>query len=141
MLVAKEVAELAKSTRKFVAFLGNYAPPPPRRRPLHYRVDWSNDGLRKAVHDVYKLRSKALHVGKAVPWQLCGPPDRHRGVPVERPRDHRRESGDFGSHYADEDIPMQLHVFEHIVRGALIRWWKSRVPGARKPRRRAMPER
>jgi hypothetical protein len=29
-----------------------------------------------------------------------------------------------GGTWVSKDIPMMLHLFEHIVRGALLKWWE-----------------
>jgi hypothetical protein len=33
----------------------------------------------------------------------------------------------YGATWAKKDTPMLLHVFEYIVRGAVLNWWRSVV--------------
>jgi hypothetical protein len=34
-------------------------------------------------------------------------------------------AGDGSSVWLAKDMPMYLHLFEYVVRGALIRWWQE----------------
>ena len=37
-------------------------------------------------------------------------------------------AGAYGGVWTAKDAPMKLHLFEYIVRGALLRWWESMLP-------------
>ena len=72
---------------------------------------------------IYDWRSRALHDGVPFPAPMCQAPkkldDGH-----EEFLDGVAASSHGGS-WVFEDLPMLLHVFEHIVRGTLLAWWRS----------------
>jgi hypothetical protein len=39
-------------------------------------------------------------------------------------------AGAYGGVWAAKDAPMKLHLFEYIVRGALLKWWESMLSAA-----------
>ncbi len=133
--VAAKLAHLTGSTRKFLDFIDAFNPGPlaePRMRQL--AVDWSR--LRELVAIVYKWRSQALHAGTPFPAPMCWAPlvvgrcridfpNEVDGAVAEVPIGFASGTGD--AMWDHKDIPMQLHVFEHITRGALQLWWDSLV--------------
>jgi hypothetical protein len=117
---ARHLAHLPGPTSKFVEFIVRFAPGPPDLRPEFSRVDWTE--LRKAVKTVYGHRSAALHEGTPMPAPLCQPPHLLQdGLTSERPPGLGSAAG--ASTWKPKDLPMHLHIFAHIVRGALLAWW------------------
>ena len=109
-------------TRRFVEFITRFAPGPPARRPGYTQFDWPE--LRKAAKTVYDHRSAALHEGRPMPAPLCQPPQvLEDGIPNERPPG--LGSGAGASTWTPKDLPMHLHIFAHVVRGALLAWWRE----------------
>jgi hypothetical protein len=128
--VATEMVQTLGVTAKFRNFLMKFIPNPPTDRPEDWaRFDWTEGNLKKALGTIYKHRCLALHEGKPFPWPMCeyprriGEPPRYQDIPLD-PTRHAR-----GASWLKKDTPMMLHLFEHIVRGALLNWWKSMLPG------------
>jgi len=119
------------ATKRFVNFLMQFLPKPPRRRPPRgERVDWRR--MRKHLTEVYGYRSKDLHAGIPFPSALCEPPIHHgRQVPREIPVAPRV----FGRPlpWKPDELPMLLHSFEYLVRGALQALWASGAPALPRP--------
>jgi len=73
--VARLLAPLSRSLRKFVDFLLAFLPAPPSERPSeYYRVDWSPEGMKQHLATIYKWRSLALHNGTPFPAPMCWSP-------------------------------------------------------------------
>ena len=133
--VALEIADYTGATLKFTEFVAAFDPgPPPDRRMRRLSVDWTS--LREATRLVYQWRSKALHGGTPFPFPMCAAPliqgetwmaftDEASGAIAERP--FGLAAGVDGAMWDNEETPMLLHVFEHITRGALLRWWDSAI--------------
>lgn len=119
------LADLVRSTARFRAFLAEHDPGPPTERPADPSLQVAWEALPKALGTVYKHRSKALHSGVPFPPPMWEPPRAYGpdGVPSERPPGHATHWG--GSTWLAKDAPMHLHVFAHVVRGALLRWWAA----------------
>jgi hypothetical protein len=125
--VAKMLADSFGSTRKFVDFLIEFFPRRPSRRPRAvYQRRWNKEEFRKDLKTIYNHRSKALHRGTPFPAPMCGAPFREgrRSRPSERLVAEGWAANE--GVWQKKDVPMQLHLFEYIVRGALLRWWLSR---------------
>jgi len=131
--VANEIADVTGATLKFTDFILAFDPGPPAGGRV-IRVD--GDNLREAVRLVYKWRSKALHGGTPFPSPMCDPPILHgggfiyfdgagEGAIAERPLGIAAGMG--GAMWDNDETPMLLHVFEHITRGTLLRWWDGSV--------------
>jgi hypothetical protein len=121
--VAVMLARIYGSTGNFRRFLLTFAPDPPPSRPPHpyQQVDWSKLG--KHLDLVYSYRSKDLHAGIPIPQPMCKPPDRGEGMPpIEVPLGLWASVGPEHAAWARPDLPMLLHVFEGIVRRALLAW-------------------
>lgn len=119
-VVAEKLVEVTRSTRKFLSFLEHYLPDPPPDRPTTYQVDWST--ISKALRQVYLYRSQSLHGGKPFPGPLLSGPL----LPTENEERPIGLSSAVGNAvWLAKDLPMHLHVFEYIVRGALHAWWKD----------------
>jgi hypothetical protein len=116
--------ETTKSARKFVAFLKAFLPEPPADRPEseNLRIDFSSDKLIRDFKIIYSYRSRALHTGVPFPLPMCFP--RHPDLKEERQfalgMSSRGATWSFNKHR-----PMLFHTFEHIARGALLRWMDS----------------
>jgi len=117
-------------TWKVKRFVSLYAPDPPPVRPTaaHERFDWG--GLPKALATIYGHRSAALHGGRPFPAFMCLPPPCAEGDkgPPEVPLGGGW-SGD--ASWADDEVPMYLHMFAHIVRQSLLRWWQHTASAQR----------
>jgi hypothetical protein len=131
-VVAKRLSRFTAIGDRFMDFILQFNPGPlPGKRPL--AVDWDN--LREPLRLVYKWRSKALHEGTPFPAPMCWHPHQiplvdtryDKGALPERPPVELLPD----SRWPAEEMPMLLHVFEHITRGCLLKWWESRVPSAK----------
>lgn len=126
--IADTQVKLLGATKKFLGFLQTFIPDPPEKRPTEYRLEWTWNGLKEPLKQVYRMRSEYLHAGIPFPWQLRGAPEPHGGVPTECHPDHIAEGHRrSGERVIDDALPMHVHVFEHIVRGALIKWWTASI--------------
>jgi hypothetical protein len=122
--VARYLNKTTKSTRKFVAFLKEFLPEPPSDRPEsgHLRVDFCSNSIRRDFRFIYECRSRALHSGVPFPMPMCVPPyyqlkeERHAALGMSG----RGATWSFRTYR-----PIRFHIFEHIVRGALLRWVQS----------------
>jgi hypothetical protein len=82
---------------------------------------------------VYSYRSKDLHAGIPIPEPMCEPPHHAQGMPpMEVPLGLWTSVGPERAAWARADLPMLLHVFEGIVRRALLAWWMHQ-PAVTKP--------
>jgi len=131
--IANEFAESVGATKKFVDFLLAHLPAPPGKRPAVWgRVDWSGESLRRALRQIYKYRSKALHDGMPFPAPMCEPPYRHETWEVVAERPVALAMSSYGGTWLTNDTPMLLHTFEYIARHALNAWWSSMAVSANK---------
>jgi len=122
--VAAYIAPYMGATRKFIDFLLEFLPPPPQERPPSaFQVNWNASHLKKVFAKVYKHRSRALHGGIPFPAPMCAPPISVERQFVEKPAGLAASA--LGGVWRGEDIPIHLHTFEYIVRGALLNWWGS----------------
>jgi hypothetical protein len=126
--VAGELHPLIGSTGKFISFCTTYKPDPPAARPLVERFDFANRSYKDAMARIYDHRSKALHDGITFPAPMCEAPQYYTlgEPPCERPGGLSAAS--HGASWIEKDFPMHLHLFAHIVRGALLNWWLSLQP-------------
>lgn len=127
--VAAELHKLIAATGKFIGFCTTFAPDPPENRPQFGRFDFAAAAYKDAIEKIYRYRSRALHGGTPFPSPMCWPPRTHHDVRValeERPLG--LGAGALGSTWVADDLPMLLHVFAHITRGALLKWWRSLAP-------------
>jgi hypothetical protein len=139
--VAESRVPKLAATRKFVGFLKRFLPDPPAERPSSYLQDWSAEGLDEPLKEIYLLRSDYVHSGVPFPWQLYRAPQQFGGLPVEYLPDepvvaaaHRLPKPRL-----NKTRPVHLHVFAHLVRGAIIRWWRECVEAAAQAARDAAP--
>lgn len=123
--VAGMIADFMGSFRKFADFCLAFVPPVPSVRPEREdeRITWDEPSLRKALRTIYTYRSKALHAGTPFPSPMCMPPRVYEGIAAERSMGGA--AGALGGVWVRDDLPMFLHVFEYIVRNALLAWWDT----------------
>lgn len=126
--VADHIADSLGSTNKFVNFTLEYLPPPPTERPAWPRVEWEDEAMRRGLRQVYSYRSKALHGGTPFPAPMFEPPRRivEGDAVAERPIGVANATK--GGVWVIDDMPMLLHIFEHIARNVLLAWWRQAVP-------------
>lgn len=120
--VASQIADSLGSASKFRAFILEYLPPAPSKRPPEWcQHPWNVIDLRKTLAVIYRYRSNALHDGMPFPAPMCEAPYRplEFEAPAERPFFH---SAAGGGTWLEKDTPMLLHTFEYIARNVLINW-------------------
>lgn len=124
--ISKLLAPQVRATRKFVSFLAECAPEPPEQRPSFDVLDWT----RMADHAklIYRLRSDALHNGKPFPQPMLEIPRREENGSIQEVPGGLTTGG-YGAIWAAEETPMLLATFEHIARGALLKWWDELANG------------
>jgi hypothetical protein len=119
--VTELFADQQKVTAKFLRFFEEFIPSPPERRPRgHDRMKWS--ALPDYLKAVYSARSKDLHVGTPIPHAMCQPP-------YVSPRSGIASEMIFRASTLECAPTMNLQVFEYLVRGSLINWWKVTLEG------------
>ena len=82
--------------------------------------------MKKHLRQVYNYRSKALHSGTPFPDPMCSAPFDTDSRPEERPSSISAAAA--GAVWQAKDLPMYLHTFAYITRGALLNWWFSVDP-------------
>lgn len=131
-VAAEALAGTLNVERKLLAFTLHFAPDPPETRPDAAQVDF--DDLEPALRAIYEWRSRDLHDGIPFPPPLCEPPIGDADAAYERFPAIGIEAG--GGYWPADLLPMYLHVFAHIVRGALVNWWQDLpTPGPPQPDR------
>lgn len=131
-VVARELNRELRATGRFLDFMDRFMPGPPEKRPPEgFRFEWTPQNLKKALKKVYEHRSLALHEGMPFPTPMCDPPH-FQHAQWEAPGETMPGLGMIsnGTPWARADLPMPLHTFEYIARGALLRWWDSLVSAA-----------
>ncbi|HEX9198160.1 MAG TPA: hypothetical protein VF865_01270 [Acidobacteriaceae bacterium] len=124
--VAELMAVYMGATRKFIDFLQEFLPPPPAvRPPLTSQIPWGGKELEDIFKMVYQYRSRALHGGRPFPAPMCHPPEvvAESEACAERPTG--LAIGALGGTWMTKDLPLFLSTFEYMVRGTLLRWWRS----------------
>jgi hypothetical protein len=122
--VADMIADYMGATRKFLDFLIEFMPDAPVPRPRdHDQHSWESTVLKKSLKTIYTWRSRALHGGTPIPFPMCEAPTPSGDGWSEVMVGHG--AGAYGGVWAAKDAPMKLHLFEYIVRGALLKWWES----------------
>jgi len=125
--VANLIIDSIGSTKKFTDFIIHFLPDPPSQRPQNRdQIFWDEDNMTKYLKVIYRLRSEALHQGTPFPAPLCmAPYGPSNEVYIEKPTDTAMST--LGSTWTAKDLPMYLHIFEYIVRGSLLKWWRSNL--------------
>lgn len=119
--IAKQQSSLVGAKKKFMEFLKKYRPARIAQDTTDCRHPWTDDALKKSLTAIYSVRSKYLHEGIPVPWELCLSPEFVDGGLAECIEDRSER---YGSGIPDLEM-MHLFVFEHLVRGSLLLWWAS----------------
>lgn len=126
--IAEILKQLTRSTKRFVDFVQAFAPHPPETRPEGWmQFSYEQENMKKALSLIYGHRSKNLHNGTAFPMPMCQAPFVSKANEViavqEIPEGLALASR--GASWKMDKTPMLLNAFEHIVRGALLNWWRS----------------
>jgi hypothetical protein len=131
--LADEAAQMLRdsfgATKTFCEFCFTFLPDPPLPRPSSgERLEWTAEDMAKPLKQIYDYRSRALHAGKPFPLPMSFTPREINGAYAERMLGG--SVGTRGSTWAAKDLPMTLHAFEHLARGALLKWWDSLATAA-----------
>jgi hypothetical protein len=124
--VANELVGTIGATRNFIDFLLHFLPAPPSTRSYEWaQHGWDHRTMKKSLGKIYKHRSRALHGGTPFPAPMSWTPITvgENPAPVEVPPG--LASSALGASWAAQDTPMLLHLFEYIVRNAILNWWRS----------------
>ena len=133
--VASQIETTLGATKKFVDFTLDFFPEPPMKRPCEeFQISWNNKQMRKVLRRVYDYRSKALHGGTPFPAPMCDPPFSNSKNEYAEKGTIGLAASSGGGVWRDKDVPINLHVFHHIVRGALLKWWEKMANGSTKVR-------
>lgn len=134
--IMEEISSKSRVRRNLLKFCLRYKPLPPKGRPAYSLIDYDDNNYRKVIDQIYQLRSRALHDGKAFPSPICSPPqyDRKFGhseegaggkaYPLERPDLKSLEERKI-THWKEKHLPMHLHTYHYIVQQTLMNWWKD----------------
>lgn len=140
--VAEQIAPYMGATRKFIDFTQAFLPAPPSERPPEFsQHSWTKKAMERTLGKIYSYRSRALHGGQPFPAPMCFAPPSHGGQRIPNPMlqvslargaayeevPSGRASGVLGGVWLTEDTPILLHLFEYIVRNAILNWWKSLI--------------
>ncbi|MGH9894349.1 MAG: hypothetical protein ACREA0_20670, partial [bacterium] len=129
--VASQLVEILGATKAFLTFTREHIPDPPAARPPAWaQTSWTPSDLANTLGKIYTYRSRALHGGKPFPAPMCMPPMRvteRTGAPAERPYGIKMFT--LGGTWTQDDVPINLHAFAYVVRGVLLKWWRSMAQG------------
>jgi len=120
----RKIADREGAQARFLAFLKDFGPPRPPRRPRYAseKQDWR--ALNQQLRSIYQARSDDLHKGSPIPGEMCEAPyTSPAGIAPEVT--FSRSGG---------PTRLRLHVFEYIVRHALLSWWRHAASASRSGR-------
>ena len=129
-VVADEIADTLRSTKKFIDFVVKFAPRVPKERPKQrwLRLNWSKSNLKRVFRKVYHYRSRALHTGTPFPAPMSRPPF------LTQPKEPGSEipyiglgTYSSGGTWVPQDVPINLNAFHYITRHALLNWWENEL--------------
>jgi len=121
-LVADKLYDTMKVKKKFIEYIIKHKVRHPQKRPAaKHQVSWKKKDIEQSLEILYDLRSKALHEGIPFPKPMCRPPHPSEGAYYEKPEGVVSAT----AVWLSKDLPMLLHIFEYIVRNALLKWWNS----------------
>jgi len=124
--VASLIEKSLGATKKFMDFTLHFLPEPPKERPREeFQISWDENKMKKLLQKVYGYRSDALHGGTPFPAPMCAPPFSNRNNEYAEQGTIGLAASSSGGVWQAKDVPINLHVFHHIVRGTLLRWWES----------------
>ncbi|MBL8913172.1 MAG: hypothetical protein JNM17_20925 [Archangium sp.] len=139
--VANALSRELRATGRFLEFMERFLPNPPTERPPPaFQLDWSWKSMRKSLSAIYNYRSEALHEGIPFPPPMSEPPfpiGNDAQVPAETLIG--LAAAQQGGVWTKKDLPMTLHTFEYIVRGALLKWWHELADTASDTRNPSQP--
>lgn len=124
-IVGSHLASVLRAQWKFVRFLLKFGLVPPIPRPTVGAVDWSEVAMKKALPKVYQHRSSALHGSQPVPPPMSEPPSPTHDVGGVRALPERPfgATATQGALWTEEDMPLNLYAFHHLVATAATAWW------------------
>lgn len=126
--VAESLKRELRATGRFLDFMRRFMPPPPEKRPPEgFRLDWSEESLNEDMQKIYDHRSRALHDGLPFPAPMCMGPLLSDDSSWEAPQETILGQGArvLGGAWDQSEMPFPLYTFEHIARGALLKWWDA----------------
>jgi hypothetical protein len=122
--MARSLADLVRSSARFLEFCETFAPPPPTKRPpSSYQIEW--DRLRDQLRLVYEARSKYLHAGEPVPEPICAVPELEPGWDAAAEIVPFKAVSINGRTWEKPNLPMYLSTLEALTREVLLNWWRS----------------
>lgn len=117
------MADSLGTTTKFRNFVLRFLPEMPELRPPEWaQFKWEPDQLKKALKTIYDYRSNALHDGRPFPPPMCKAPRLDPSWHASAERMIAQASSERGGVWLQENIPMNLHLFEYITRNVLLKW-------------------
>lgn len=136
--VLREVGEtqnaVLRAQWKFREFLLAFGLQAPVSRPKSWPIAWTPSGMKKTLEVIYRYRSEALHASKPFPLPMCEPPFPSENEAGERAWAEKPVGASYqsGGLWTDDQLPMNLHAFHHLVATALHEWWRTlaAVPAA-----------
>lgn len=124
--VALQIEKSLGATKKFVDFTMHFFPEPPKERPREeFQISWDKKCMKKVLSLIYEYRSNALHGGTPFPAPMCDSPFSNSKNEYAEKGTIGLAAGSSGGVWKDKDVPINLHVFHHIVRGTLLLWWEK----------------
>lgn len=132
--VLKEVGEtqnaVLRAQWKFREFLLTFGLNPPAARPKAFPTDWAPAAMKKTLELVYRYRSEALHASQPFPLPMCEAPFPSESITGEMAWAERPGGASYqvGGLWTDDDLPINLYTFHHIVSTALQKWWATLGP-------------
>ena len=115
------------ATQKFTDFILTFLPNPPSVRPEEWaQLNWQLESMQERIKKIYRYRSRALHEGIPFPAPMGWPPGYQSFETKAWEEISGGSSISTGVHiWVKEDLPMNLHTFEYIVRNAILKWWED----------------
>jgi hypothetical protein len=125
--VGTSLNDVLRAQWKFRTFLLTYGLQAPQPRPQAWPLDWTEEGLKKRIEQVYTYRSKALHASIPFPPPMCEAPFPSDDGAGNRAWSERPSGSTFhlGGLWTESDLPMNLHAFHHLTSVSICRWWKE----------------
>jgi hypothetical protein len=132
--VAEHIEPTLGATNKFLKFVLEYLPDPPedsvRPAAAAARISWDPKSMKNLLRLVYSYRSGALHGGNPMPAPMCKAPFRFGNGEMTEVGIIGSAVSSKGGVWTASDVPINLHTFHYIARGALLRWWDTMAAAA-----------
>ena len=115
------------ATRRFVDFVLRFLPIPPSNRPEKWAcLDWQSISMQENLTKIYSYRSRALHEGIPFPAPMGSPPLYQSFETKAWEEVPSGLASSVEEHvWLKKDLPMNLHIFEYIVRNCILKWWQD----------------